>query len=578
MNSKLKFQRLTVIFLSLILISVTISACSGNKNTGKQSASPSDSQASSASASGESSQPAEPPVKMSIFMMEPFEGVATDPVAQEIEKRTGVQLEFMKLSDDQFKVLMASGDLPELVLVKRDQLKSLIQGNSLMELDPLLESNAPGIAGMKERVNFSKKFLSDGTGKLFVLPTMAGPTPRNYTYDIGPELRWEYYKELGYPAISSSDDLLNVVSEMLKKHPKTDDGKKMYGFSLWYDWGMTWPIKVLHSYGLGYEQLGTKEYDMDHNFRDFILDENSSWWQAVAFYNKAQRKGLLDPESFTQKYDNMLAKGNNGQVLATYAQWTTQFNDKMREKGKTTSGFMPIPGAFPYIYLGGSSNNGMPDRLLGITQNNKHPDKAMKLIDFLFSPEGSRLIWSGVEGKDWVAEGGNPHLSDSVIESYGTTDMKDKAGITRYNKLAGYAQMAIHPGDNAPMDLSLVPAVFQKRLNDIDKEYIAHYGVEYPGQVFEKLRESGNLKFLDINTDLQIATATEPDDMKRVDEKVMDYLNKNIFKVILAKNDDEYATLRNQLVEDLKKLGLDKLSDYWTNAINQAKSDLQSVK
>lgn len=572
-----------VSMLALVMAAgMTLAACSSKKESAS-SPSPQQSPSAAASASAapeESPAPTptpEPLIRMSISLQQGslYEGVQTDPVAKEIERRLGIELDFRSLNEDQFMVLAASGDLPEIVLAQRSWLKALVDGNNVTPMDDLLV-HAPNVSAQTERIAFAKQYLSEGKGNLYALSGGGGPVAPAYMYDIGPNIRWDYYKELGYPVMNNPDDFLNVLKQMQDLHPTTADGKKVYGFSLWNDWG-TWPFKLYHTYGNGTEQLGTMEYNSAFEAKNFLMDESSNWWAGIRFYNKAYRMGLLDPESFVQKFANMQAKGNNGQILSTFASWTTQLNAELVKQGNDTAGFMPVPGMFPYVFQGGYSNNGNQDLLLLITKNNKNPERAMKLIDFAFSEDGSRLLWSGLEGEHWTAEGGKAALKDEIVGQYdaANNDFVNATGITKYHKLAGFNAATKH-ADGQHMDLSLSPEVFVKRSNPLDKDFSDHYGVVYPGQYYDKLTEENKLKFLQINTDFQVATGTVPDDIKRIDDNLMTFISTNVPKVIMADSDEQFATLMKDVIAEMVGSGLEQSNAYWQDVFNKTKASFGS--
>ena len=46
------------------------------------------------------------------------------------------------------------------------------------------------------------------------------------------DLRWDLYKELGYPEIKTLDDMVDVLGQMKEICPTDDNGKTTYGVSL----------------------------------------------------------------------------------------------------------------------------------------------------------------------------------------------------------------------------------------------------------------------------------------------------------------------------------------------------------
>lgn len=46
----------------------------------------------------------------------------------------------------------------------------------------------------------------------------------NSAYNRGYIVRWDYYKELGYPPINNEEDYLNVLLQMHANHPCAEEG------------------------------------------------------------------------------------------------------------------------------------------------------------------------------------------------------------------------------------------------------------------------------------------------------------------------------------------------------------------
>ena len=52
-----------------------------------------------------------------------------------------------------------------------------------------------------------------------------------YTWD----LRWDVYKELGYPEVKNLEDYEKLMADMCKQCPENDDGERTYAASIWSD-------------------------------------------------------------------------------------------------------------------------------------------------------------------------------------------------------------------------------------------------------------------------------------------------------------------------------------------------------
>lgn len=131
---------------------------------------------------------------------------------------------------------------------------------------------------------------------------------------VVPQIRRDYYKAMGYPAVNSWDDLLTVLSDMQKKYPKTADGKKTYGMSFFTDWG-----DFALMYGqmmLGTEPvLGTSmSVDLDDQGKLLpnITDKNSTYWMMAKIFNKAKQMVLYAMQFDIKSDKNSVSKMRGG--------------------------------------------------------------------------------------------------------------------------------------------------------------------------------------------------------------------------------------------------------------------------
>ena len=53
---------------------------------------------------------------------------------------------------------------------------------------------------------------------------------------FGPYIRWDYYKELGYPKMENLDDFLDVLEGMQKLAREKEGSEDIYAISLFKDW------------------------------------------------------------------------------------------------------------------------------------------------------------------------------------------------------------------------------------------------------------------------------------------------------------------------------------------------------
>lgn len=80
-----------------------------------------------------------------------------------------------------------------------------------------------------------------------------------YSWDI----RWDLYKQLGYPECKNLDDYIEILKDMQKACPKDEAGHKTYAVSMWSQWddAMVMYVKAMATAYYGYDEQGLGLYD-----------------------------------------------------------------------------------------------------------------------------------------------------------------------------------------------------------------------------------------------------------------------------------------------------------------------------
>ncbi len=567
-------KKATWLFVSLIMVLV-VAGCSGsNGNKGGNNASPSASAGSSASqGTPEASQNTEP-VKLTFYYGNvPLknEGRQTDEVMQELEKRLGVEIEFINQNADRFKLMMASRELPDIIFSFEEDYKQLIEGDLILPLDDLVQSKGPDIAKNTEALDYYRKYVSADTGKLYLLPMQVGATKEMVAkvpftdYGAGYLTRWDYYKELGFPPITSPDDFLDVLKAMQEKHPTTADGKKVYGVSSFVEkagWGL-YPFYVQMALSQGYmDGPGNYMIDADSNFYNFLAQEDGAFWDSMKFFFKANQMGLLDPESFIQNLDQYQNKQTNLQVLSGIgAWWQAGANEALATI--PDAGFVTIPMENHSIYKTNVSVIGKAGRAFAIAKNSKNPEKAMEVLNYLYSNEGMNLLTRGIQGKQWDKVDNKPVFLESFIKARENIEEAERIGVTKYAYIYGLSDYTVNSDEGVAFDLNSESLIQSIEWKEYQLDYAKHYGGDYPGDAIEKMAAQGKVDLMVFDTSGSVALGTPPDDIKRIDDSIKDYMWKAMPKVILAKSEADYETQKKNVIDELYKMGLDKSKAYW---------------
>lgn len=578
-----------ITLLVLFAMVFTMAACGASKdNTGTTQATEATQAATTAAAAEE------PPVTLKYWIA--YDGLLTpgvhnDPIMQEFTKQTGVILDFeANLTVELYNAKLASGDLPDIMTFWTRDVKNLVDGGNLIDMEPLLAKYGQDIVSDKGKVEFGKQFLSVGQNKLFAIPSWslgldAQPVKSfDQGSGIGLYLRWDIYKEVGYPEMTGDiTNIIPILKQMQDKYPTAADGKKVYGLSPWFgEWDL-WNFTIYYQ---GYDNKsaegnGFLDIDVRTNaMTSQIMDTNSTLWKGAKFYNKAYQAGVLDPDSLMQKYDQTVEKYKAGRALMGPCNWNVAGGTAAYAKaGHPEQGYMEIKPSSDYKMIGNLYKNPFTDRWAqAITKACREPEKAMKALNFLNSKDGMRLLLNGIEGVNWKLDSnGIPKWTDEMkkLHKEGTPQDLEAAGFGCYTHLYGYAENSWDSKYNcqAMFKFNEDPTELMATATQLQKDYTEHYKVAYPDQVMEQALPDQKVIF---DGSFQQMVEPTPTDIKAIDDKLLNYLKINLVGAIPSKTDAEFEAQQKRIIDECKAMGAEKAAKWHMDAIKAAMSKMDA--
>lgn len=507
-------------------------------------------------------------------------------VTAEAAKRTGIFVQYHCVPNEKFSVLMASGDMEaDIISVSVGDRQPMIEGNLIIPLDDLLDEYGPHIKETlgQKTIDYLKKYLSYGKDAVYLLTSHQTTGLDNvsdfvpYNYQLAPYIRWDYYEELGSPEITNEDELLDVLRQMQDAHPTNDAGRKTYAMSLDVTNGL-WSYATMYFYVSGYLQLNPAyicSYDTNYELTN-IFEDDYVLWNALRYYNKAWQLGILDPETFTQKGENVNEKITTGQSFYTENSWNS-YNVLFAEQIGGHAGFEPVLEAFPCGFGGDMSQFGWAFAT-GISSKSEHPVEAIKFLDFLYSDEGARLMYSGIEGIHWAYdENGVPAFTQETLENRGKAEWDKANGLSgKFSNWIGIDNM-VPASDGYPVDLKQTTAMLKAANTELDTYYSSLYGVEYPGQVGKVLEDKGVFKNVWWNTDYSSLMQVVPDDITRIATKATDIMLKAFPRMIMSDTTEEFEEERDKCVEQLKEIDVQQIVDWVSAEWERSKAELSTL-
>ncbi|SDD24541.1 putative aldouronate transport system substrate-binding protein [Paenibacillus sp. UNCCL117] len=459
----------SLIILTLALLAGLVSACSEGNND------PAASNSGGAGTGGD--QPKEPVVIQSANLFPNL--TADNPVMQELAKRTNVKFDLVTVTGDRnqkFDVWLASGDYPKDTLVlKPDYIAKYRDAGAILPLEDLIEEYGTNI---KAKYGEYFDLLKDEDGHIYSLYVPNISTEAAPQQQASFAVRYDVLEDAGYPEIKTLDQLFEVLKAYYEKHP-TIDGKKMIpfsGFSYNNKGGENLSAPVFAASGL--TDHGKFKIDDDNNAK--LIYDSQELKSYYSFLNKLYNAGMLDIEFFTLNNDGMTKKITEGRVLAGYfPDWYVQpeVEKVMRASGDTGNLF----AYFPLLLDKNMENNTFASLKTrsnwnwAISANSKHPEEAIKLLDYMFSDEAQILINWGIEGVHYEVKDGKRAVTESYKQQLANNPdaLWSEHGSIFYGTSMYFAHgTKLGDGDYAtPTTKESVKSGYDDRTNEVLSQY-----------------------------------------------------------------------------------------------------------
>lgn len=491
--------------------------------------------------------------------------------------------------DTLYQTRTAAGDLGDLIIVDTgEQYNELVEAGLLTDASEYYEN-----MNNVQRFDAAVQNLNENTDGIYGFPTQVSTLKSTDPSEgleptFGAYMRWDLYKEQGYPNVDTLEDLLPVIKQMQEENPTTESGKKVYGFSLFSDWdGNFMNVAKQFPSFYGYDALGFVFAKADGSDYQSLLDSDSEYIRALRFYYEANQMGLVDPESTTQNYDTLFAKFQDGQVLFSWWPWLGQAAYNTTTNLNDDKGFMLVPIQDQKIFSYGAEVYGAK-QFIGIGSNAEDPERIAAFIDWLYSSEGvlanssQTSGSSGPEGLTWEMKDGEPVLTDfgkqalldgnaDVPEEYGGGSFKD--GVSTLN-VTTVLPIDINPDNGFPYAYTMWESYQEENSNPVKEDWEAKMG-----------GASSTIEFLEKNDQLLVAPGASyvaPEDGAEISTlrnqskaTIVEYS----WRMVFAKDEAEFDQLLKEMQETADGLGYQTVLEFdMNNAKDQNEKRIEVAK
>lgn len=525
-------------------------------------------------------------IKLNVYsQLANFSGKQIGWSADILKKKFNVELNIIPEGDGVFETRMTSGNLGDIVVwgadndkyplaVKNNLLFGWEDDNVLDEYGPYIKKNMPD--ALKKNKELTKTITKGASDKLYGFGANVALNSKDhesffYTWDT----RWDLYKKLGYPKVKNLQDYHKMLKNMQKLCPSDDSGNKVYAVSLWPDWddAMVMYVKAMATAYYGYDELALGLYDPTNGKYHDALEENGPYLEMLKWFNDLYQDGLIDPDSMTQTYDEMIAKVQNGGTLFSIFNYSGSlgYNTKEHTSAGKLMYCMKPEDASPIVY-GMNTQGG--DRVWSIGAKTEYPEKCMEIINYLATPEGRMTMEYGPKGYTWDY--------DDQKHAY-LTDVGVKCQNDKNTTMGGGYKGSYHDGE---LQINNVTWSLDASNPDSDgetynKESWASYNATPSSDIEKDWRDKTGCTTINeymekgkytVAPGTSFSKETQDTTLKTTWNQVTTEIKNSSWKAIYAKSDKKFDSVVAGMKKSAKKYGYDKCVEWSRNQASRRKA------
>ena len=407
-------------------------------------------------------------------------------IQQIIADKTGVKVKETWLTgqtaEEAVGMMITGGELPDFICGGSGQ-SQLYDADVLVALDDYLD-DYPNIKNFFTQQQWDQ--LRQDDGHIYWIPQFSNIKGEEKVCTHNDEAFWiqaRVLKWADYPEIRTMDQYFDLIERYNEANPTMEDGTENIPYTILCDDWRYFCLENAPQFLDGYPNDGSCIVDpetltvIDYNTTDTAV----KYFQKL---NEEYQKGIVDPESFTQTYDEYIAKLSTGRVLGMIDQWwdfAYTAGDAIKQAGLDAQGcdYIPLPITIDesvknqWHCSGGVLN--VSDGL-AITTSCEDVEAALQFVDDLLSQDIHNLRFWGVEGVDYNV--------DDNGEFYRTEEQRTRAVDTAYkaSHTCTYSYFPQYSGTSDDGINANKPDgqanEFFDGLNDDIKEAFSAYGAE----------------------------------------------------------------------------------------------------
>jgi putative aldouronate transport system substrate-binding protein len=444
-------------------------------------------------------------------------------------------------------VMIAGGEYPDMI-DGTDGTQALVDAGALIPLEDKIDKY-PNIKNFLTPAQWEA--LRKPDGHIYYIQQFGNVKNEDTSTFFNDEAFWIQKDVLAwanFPKITTVDEYFDLIEKYKAAHPQID-GQPTQGFEILSDDWRYFCLENPPQFVAGYPNDGRAIIDKAtltaHNYN--TIPEAQKYFKKI---NEEYNKGIVDPETFTAKYDQYIAKISSGAVLGMVDQYW-EFRDAelaLKTRNLDNRTYIPLPltidkSVKPNYRMKPAFNSAGG---LGITVSCKDVDGALKAINDLLSEDALKLRYWGEKDKDYSVDDKGVMVRNEEQRANARNKDWQNANLCMYTYLPQYTAGYFEDKINTILPEQQL-SEFEGTLKDIDKKVLDAYGHKKWADFLDEMPEE-NDPWYPIYSATNSWSADEPAMMAMT--KMDDIKRQWLPKVIMStpdKFDSTWAEYQNAL-------------------------------
>ncbi|MCM1025200.1 MAG: extracellular solute-binding protein [Roseburia sp.] len=348
---------------------------------------------------------------------------------EKIEEATGVDITFRLMTYDEYNYMIAFGDYPDVMVsnLYTGEVLDLYDKGITMDLTDLILEKSVYLKEIYERRPDIYKEVQTNDGKLIYFPSINPLEEQEDFYRnsySGLLIRQDWLDRLGLEIPETIEEWHTVLTAFRDQDPNGNGLADELPFDDVRLWTFAPAFGILD--GIFVTPEGRVAYGcMEEGYREYLTVMNQ-WY----------REGLISRAAVTgsSKWSEANIIGNlSGSFYGLDNAWRYYLPNLQKKAKNADLTAVPIPRAangVSYCNVSRLSSH-IRDLVTVVTTNCKNPEAALKVIDYMYSEEGTTLLTWGIEGETYktLPDGSKALLPEAL-------EMNEDSGYLKLHHVA----------------------------------------------------------------------------------------------------------------------------------------------